>query len=180
MLVDDTPWEIAFDDVRVPVENRIGAEGEGFKHAQKVLTVLRVRHGAKACGVMERCLELAASYAKERVTFGKPLAERQGVQWPIADSYLEWHQLELMVRHAAWKHDRGEDIRTEAYMVKNFGDSKSFEAADRCMQLHGGIGLSTELPIEKFWRDQRSMLITDGPTDVLKIAIARHALNVFG
>ena len=180
MLVDDTPWEIAFDDVRVPVENRIGAEGEGFKHAQKVLTVLRVRHGAKACGVMERCLELAASYAKERVTFDKPLAERQGVQWLIADSYLEWHQIELMVRHAAWKHDRGEDIRTEAYMVKNFGDSKSFEAADRCMQVHGGIGLSTELPIEKFWRDQRSMLITDGPTDVLKAAIARHALNVFG
>jgi acyl-CoA dehydrogenase len=180
MLVDDTPWEIAFDDVRVPVENRIGAEGEGFKHAQKVLTMLRVRHGARACGVMERCLELAASYAKERVTFSEPLAERQGVQWLIADSYLEWHQLELMVRHAAWKHDRGDDIRAEAYMVKNFGDGKSFEAADRCMQIHGGLGLSTELPIEKFWRDQRSMLITDGPTDVLKVAVARHALNLFG
>jgi acyl-CoA dehydrogenase len=180
MLVDDTPWEIAFDGVRVPVENRIGAEGEGFMHAQKVLTVMRMRHGARACGVMERCLELTAGYAKQRVTFGQALAERQAVQWLLADSYLEWHQLELMVRHAAWKHDRGEDIRTEAYMVKNFGDAKSFEAADRCMQVHGGIGLSTEMPIEKFWRDQRSMLITDGPTDVLKVAIARHALNVFG
>lgn len=180
LLTDDAPWEIAFDNVKVPVENLIGAEGDGFKHAQRVLTILRLRHGAKAIGVMERCLELATRYAKERVTFGKPLAERQGVQWLLADSYLDWHQLQLMVRHAAWKHDRGDDIRAEAYMVKNFGDAKSFEAADRCIQIHGGLGLSTELPIEKFWRDQRSMLITDGPTEVLKIAIARHALNVFG
>ena len=179
LLTDDTPWEIAFDDVKVPVENLIGAEGDGFKHAQQVLTVLRVRHGARAIGVIERCLEMATRYAKQRVTFGKPLAERQAVQWMLADTYLELHQLRLMVYHAAWKHDAGGDIRAEAYMVKNFGDTKAFEVADRCMQIHGGVGLSTELPIEKFWRDQRSMLITDGPTDVLKIAIARHVLNAY-
>ncbi len=85
-----------------------------------------------------------------------------------------------MVYHAAWKHDRGEDIRAEAWMAKNFGDERSFAAADRCIQIHGGAGLSTELPIETFWRDQRSMMITEGPTEVLQAAIARHALKEFG
>lgn len=180
LMIDDRPWEIAFDNVVVPSENIIGKEGEGFKHAQNVIAVQRLRHGARAIGVIERCLELGARYAKQRVTFGRPLADRQAVQWMLADSYLELHQLRLMVYQAAWKYDRGEDIRVEAYMVKNFGDTQSFEVADRCMQIHGGIGMATELPIEKFWRNQRSMRITEGATEVLKTAIARHVLNEFG
>ncbi|MBI4290050.1 MAG: acyl-CoA/acyl-ACP dehydrogenase [Betaproteobacteria bacterium] len=180
LMIDDRPWELAFDNVVVPAQNMIGKEGEGFKFAQNVIAGQRLRHGARAVGVIERCLELGARYAKQRVTFGRPLADRQAVQWMLADSYLELHQLRLMLYQAAWKHDRGEDIRVEAYMVKNFGDTKSFEVADRCMQIHGGIGMATELPIEKFWRNQRSMRITEGPTEVLKTAIARHVLNEFG
>ncbi|MBI2960490.1 MAG: acyl-CoA/acyl-ACP dehydrogenase [Betaproteobacteria bacterium] len=180
LVIEDRPWEIAFDNVEVPAENRVGKEGEGFKDAQDVIAVQRLRHGARAIGVMERCLELGASYAKQRVTFGRPLADRQAVQWMLADTYLELHQLRLMVYQAAWKHERGEDIRVEAYMVKNFGDEKSFLAADRCMQIHGGIGMADELPIEKFWRNQRSMRITEGATEVLKSAIARQVLNEFG
>jgi len=180
LVIDDRPWEIAFDNVEVPVRDLIGKEGEGFKHAQNWINIGRVRHGARGIGVIERCLELGASYAKRRMTFGKPLADRQAVQWMLADSYMDLHQLRLMVYHAAWKHDRGDDIRAEAYMVKNFGNTRSFAAADRCMQIHGGAGLSTELPIEKFWREQRSMMITEGPTEVLQAAIARQALHEFG
>jgi acyl-CoA dehydrogenase len=180
LVVDDRPWEITFEDVEVPVENRIGEEGDGFKHAQHWLSVGRVRHGARSMGVIERCLELGASYAKQRVTFGQPLAERQAVQWMLAESFMELHQLRLMVYDAAWKYDQGRDIRTEAYMVKMFGDTQSFHAADRCMEIHGGIGLATELPIEKFWRDQRSMMITEGPTAILKMALARHVLRTYG
>jgi acyl-CoA dehydrogenase len=180
LMVDDRPWEIAFEDVKVPIENRIGEEGDGFKHAQHWLNVGRVRHGARSMGVIERCLELGASYAKQRVTFGQPLAERQAVQWVLADSFMELHQLRLMVYDVAWKYDQGRDIRTEAYMAKIFGDTQSFHAADRCMQIHGGMGLATDLPIEKFWRDQRSMMITEGPNEILKMTLARHVLRTYG
>jgi acyl-CoA dehydrogenase len=180
LVVDDRPWEIAFEDVKVPVENRIGAEGDGFRHAQHWLNVGRIRHGARSMGVIERCLELGAGYAKQRVTFGKPLAERQAVQWMLADSFMELHQLRLMVYDAAWKYDEGRDIRTEAYMAKIFGDTQSFLGADRCMEIHGGMGLATDLPIEKFWRDQRSMMITEGPIEILKMTLARHVLRTYG
>ena len=180
LVVDDRPWEIAFENVKVPVENRIGEEGEGFRHAQHWLNMGRIRHGARGIGVIERCLELGASYAKQRVTFGKPLADRQAVQWMLTDSFIELHQLRLMVYDAAWKYDQGRDIRTEAYMAKIFGDTQSFHAADRCMEIHGGMGLATDLPIEKFWRDQRSMMITEGPIEILKMTLARHVLRTYG
>ncbi len=180
LVVDDRPWEIAFENVEVPVENRIGEEGDGFRHAQHWLNVGRIRHGARSIGVIERCLELGSKYAKQRSTFGQPLAERQAVQWMLADSFMELHQLRLMIYDAAWKHDQGRDVRTEAYMVKIFGDTQSFRAADRCMEIHGGIGLATDLPIEKFWRDQRSMMITEGPIEILKMAVARHVLRTIG
>lgn len=180
LVVDDRPWEIAFENVEVPLENRIGEEGDGFRHAQHWLNVGRLRHGARSIGVIERCLELGTKYAKQRSTFGQPLAERQAVQWMLAESFMELHQLRLMVYDAAWKYDQGRDIRTEAYMTKIFGDTQSFRAADRCMEIHGGIGLATDLPIEKFWRDQRSMMITEGPIEILKMAVARHVLRTFG
>ena len=180
LMISDRPWEIAFDNVEVPADNLIGDEGDGFKHAQNWINMGRVRHGARAIGVIERCLELATAYAKQRITFGRPLADRQAVQWMLADSYVDLHQLRLMVQHAAWKNDRGGDIRTEAYMVKNFGNTRSFTAADRCMQIHGGAGFSKDLPIETFWREQRSMAITEGPTEVLQSAIARQVLKEFG
>jgi acyl-CoA dehydrogenase len=180
LVIDDRPWEIAFDDVRVPVENRIGEEGDGFKHAQDWLNVGRVRHGARGIGVIERCLELGAGYAKQRKTFGQPLADRQAVQWMLVDSYMELHQLRLMVYDAATKYDAGRDIRTEAYMAKIFGDTQSFHAADRCMEIHGGMGLAKELPIEELWRTQRSMMITEGPIEILKMTLARHVLRRYG
>jgi acyl-CoA dehydrogenase len=180
LVVDDRPWEIAFENVKVPVENRIGEEGDGFRHAQNWINLGRIRHGARGIGVIERCLELSAAYAKQRVTFGKPLAERQAVQWMLVDSFMELHQLRLMVYDAAWKHDQGRDIRIEAYMAKIFGDTQSFIAADRCMEIHGGMGLATDLPIEKFWRDQRSMMITEGPIEILKMTLARHVLRTYG
>jgi len=180
LVIDDRPWEIAFEDVRVPVEDRIGEEGDGFRHAQHWLNVGRIRHGARSMGVIERCLELGTKYAKQRVTFGQPLAERQAVQWMLAESFMELHQLRLMVYDAAWKYDKGRDIRTEAYMAKIFGDTQSFHAADRCMEIHGGMGLATDLPIETFWRDQRSMMITEGPIEILKMTLARHVLRAYG
>src|SRR3990170_2048311 len=120
-MMDDEPYEVAFDNVRVPAWKRIGAEGDGFKFGQTWITAGRIRHGARALGVMERCLEMGASYAKQRVTFGRPLADRQAIQWMLVDSYVALQGLRLMVYQTAWKWDRGEDVRYDAYMVKMRG-----------------------------------------------------------
>ncbi|HEX4409121.1 MAG TPA: acyl-CoA dehydrogenase family protein [Xanthobacteraceae bacterium] len=178
-IMDDEPCELAFDNVRVPIANRVGHEGDGFVLSQDWLTVGRIRHGARALGVMERCIEMSVSYAKQRVTFGQPLSSRQAIQWMLVDSFTELHQLRLLVRHAAWKYDRGEDARQEAYMAKFLGNRLSFQTADRAMQIHGGIAFTPDLPIEKFWRDQRSMMISDGPEEVLRMALARHILDQY-
>ncbi|MDE0174106.1 MAG: acyl-CoA/acyl-ACP dehydrogenase [Defluviicoccus sp.] len=179
-MMDDRPCEVGFHDVRVPVENLIGNEGDGFRMAQNWITFGRMRHGSLGVGTMERCLELGASYAKQRVTFGEPLANRQAVQWMLVDTYAQLHQLRLMVYDAAARFDRGEDIRYQSYMCKYIGDRSGFEAADRCLQIHGGIGLTTDLPIEKLWRDLRSFMITEGPEEILKMALARHVLREYG
>ncbi|MDB5597514.1 MAG: acyl-CoA dehydrogenase [Hyphomicrobiales bacterium] len=179
-MMDDDPCEIAFDDVRVPARNRVGEEGEGFKFAQDWINVGRLRHGARAIGVIERCLEMSVDYAKQRVTFGKPLSDRQSIQWMLVDCYMDLQQLRTLVYQTAWRADRQEDVRNEAMMVKILGDRMSFQAADRAIQIHGGIGLTPELPLEKFWRDQRSMMITEGSEEVLRMALARNVIREFG
>ncbi len=176
-MMGDAPCEIVFDNVRVSAENRVGEEGQGFATAQRWLSEGRLRLGARACGVAERCLDMALDYVKQRKTFGEPLAERQGVQWILADCFTELHATKLMVRDAAAKLDAGEDARAETFMVKVYGDEMGFRVADRCLQLHGGIGLTTELPLEKLWRDQRSFMITEGPTEVLRTALAKLILR---
>ncbi len=169
-MMRDRPFELAFENVRVPAVNRIGEEGQGFAFGQRWLTEGRLRHGARGIGVIERCLELATQRLTTRSTFGAPLADRQALQWMLVDMNLHMQQLHLMVYTTALAYDRGEDVRFDAYMCKYFGDESSFSAADRCMQMFGGLGLTTDTPIESFWRDQRSMIITEGPTEVLKMA----------
>jgi acyl-CoA dehydrogenase len=178
-MMDDEPCDLAFDNVRVPAWKRMGAEGDGFKVGQVWINQGRIRHGARALGVMERCIEMGVSYAKQRITFGRPLADRQAIQWMLVDSYMELQALRLMVYRAAWRHDQGEDVRYDAYMVKMRGDRLSFECADHCLQIHGGAGLTRDLPIEKFWRDQRSMMITEGPEEILKSALARRVFELY-
>lgn len=176
-MMGDAPCELVFENARVAADNRVGDEGQGLAIAQRWIGEGRLRHGARACGVAERCLEMTLDYVKQRKTFGEPLAERQGVQWILADCFTELHATKLMVRDAAAKIDAGEDARAETFMVKIYGDEMGFRVADRCLQLHGGIGLTTELPLEKLWRDQRSFMITEGPTEVLRTALAKLILR---
>ena len=179
-MMDDRPCEVSFTDVRAPVENIVGEEGDGFRMAQAWITSGRMRHGAIGLGTMERCLELGAGYANQRETFGAKLATRQSVQWMLVDTYADIAMLRPMLYQTAAKYDAGEDIRYDSYMCKYLGDRKGFEAADRCMQIHGGIGLTTDLPIEKLWRDARSFIITEGPEEILKMALARQVLREYG
>jgi acyl-CoA dehydrogenase len=180
MMMDDRPWELAFEDVRVPVENRIGEEGEGFKFGQAWITAGRMRHAARGIGVAERCMELAGKYTNERETFGQKLSARQAVQNMMVDTWMETKALRLVVYNTAARFDAGEDIRYDSYMAKITGDEHAFRSCDRCMQVHGGIGLTTDLPIEKMWRDSRSMVITEGPPEILRMVIARAFYREYG
>ena len=179
-MMGDRPWEIVFDDVRVPASNLIGAEGQGMAFGQEWLNIGRVKHGSRALGIAERCLEMSSSYAKQRSTFGQPLASRQGVQWMLADMYVELQLARLMVYKTAWRLDQGEEAREDAYIAKYYADEMAFRTADSCMQIHGGIALTTDLVIEKLWRQQRSYRITEGATEVMKMVIARHVLKTYG
>ncbi|HEX9446097.1 MAG TPA: acyl-CoA dehydrogenase family protein [Candidatus Binatia bacterium] len=178
-IMGDEPCEIVFEDARVPAANLVGKEGEGFRLAQKWLAVGRLKHGARALGVAERSIEMGSRYAKQRVTFGKPLSERQAIQWKLADSFIELHAARLMVYHAAWKDDQKEDSRHEAYMAKLYADEMSVRVVDRVLQIHGGIGLTLDLPLAKWFVDQRSRLITEGASEVMRMVIARHVLQKY-
>src|SRR5438046_396370 len=149
-MMGDRPWEIVLDNVRVPAEHLIGEEGQGLGLAQKWLGAGRIKHGARALGVAERCLEMSTSYAKQRSTFGRPLADRQAIQWKLADIYIELQAARLLVYKAASRLDKGEDAREDCYVCKYFADEMAFRAADHCMQIHGGIALTTALPIANF------------------------------
>ena len=178
-MMGEEPCEIVFEDCKVPAENLVGKEGEGFKLGQRWLGIGRIKHGARALGVADRCIEMAAKYAKQRVTFGKPLAERQAIQWMLADSYMELHAARLMTYHAAWKYDQGEDIRNEAYMVKLYADEMAYRVVDKAIQIHGAIGLTCDLPLERWFRDQRSRLITEGASEIMRMMIARHVFRQY-
>ncbi len=180
-MMGDMPWEIAFDNVRVPVENRIGEEGQGFALGQHWLTVGRVKgHGARCVGIAQRALEMMMDYARQRVTFGQPLSERQAIQFMIADSAIEIEMARLMVYRTAWMYDQGMDTRDQSYMTKIFCTEMAGRVVDRAIQVHGGVGLTKALPLEYWYRQLRSIRITEGVTEVLRWRLARNLMRARG
>ena len=178
-MMGDVTYELAFDDVHIPASNLIGGEGEGMRLAQGWLASGRVYQACRGLGVAQRCIELAASYAKQRVTFGAPLSDRQAVQFMIADSVMEHDIGQSYVYRTAWRAGAGTLPRTDTFITKIYCTELGFRVADRCLQIHGGLGLSTDLPIEKMWRDARSFMITEGPVEVMRMALAREVLKAY-
>ena len=177
-MMGDSPWEIVFDNVRVPVANVLGEVGQGFAITQEWLTDGRVRcHGSQSVGMAQRALEMMMDYAQDRVTFGKPLSERQIIQFMIADSAIEVHAARLMVSECAWRYDRGENVRETSYMVKITCTEMASRVVDRAIQVFGGMGLTKELPLEWMYRQLRSIRITEGATEVLRWRMARNLLK---
>jgi acyl-CoA dehydrogenase len=178
-MMGDVTYEIALDDVKVPIGHLIGAEGDGMKQAQGFISTNRIHQACHGLGVAQRCLEMMTKYTSERVTFGRPVASRQAAQFTVADLYIK-HQLgQLMTYRTAWKIDQGIAARHETYMTKLFCTELGFEAADRCLQFHGAMGLSKEMPIEQMWRRSRSYMITGGPAEIMRTVIARHVYQLF-
>jgi acyl-CoA dehydrogenase len=178
-MMGDVTYEIALDDVKVPVENRIGNEGDGMKAAQKWINANRVNQAARGLGVAQRCLEMITSYATQRSTFGRPLQSRQAVQFSVADLYTKLQAGQLLTYRTACKFDDGTLQRHETFMTKIYCTELGFEAADRCMQFHGGLGTATEMPIERMWRQSRSFMITGGPVEIMRASLAREVFALY-
>ncbi|MBM3485423.1 MAG: acyl-CoA dehydrogenase [Alphaproteobacteria bacterium] len=178
-MMGDLTFEIAFDDVKVPVENLIGEEGAGMARAQKWLTMGRLYQACRGLGVAQRSLELAVKYSKQRVTFGRPVADRQAIQFMLADIYMKHEMCQNFVYRTAWRSDQDTLERHEPFMCKVYGTELGFEAADRCLQIHGGLGLTVEMPTQKMWRDARGFMITEGPVEIMRSVIARHVFRAY-
>jgi acyl-CoA dehydrogenase len=171
------PAEINFDGVRVPEENVLGQVGDGFSLAMKWIGQGRIIIPARAVGQAQRLLEMALDYSRQRIAFGRPIAEYQAIQWMLADSAVEIEQVKWLVLHAAWKTDQGGDARHEASIAKLAGAGMIWRVVDRVMQIHGGMGYTKEMPIERVMRDVRVYRIYEGTDEIQRRSIARNLLK---
>jgi acyl-CoA dehydrogenase len=169
--------EVRLRGCQVSGDAMLGAPGEGFVLSQKRLGLGRIGHAMRWIGAAQRALDLAAARAMERETFGRRLAEHQGVQWMMADSAIELYAARLMVLHAAWKIDHGLDHRQEVSMVKVFVAEALGRIVDRALQVHGALGISDETPLARSYQDARAARIYDGPSEVHRMLIARNVLK---
>ncbi len=177
MLAGHRTYEVVFEDCRIPESQILGRIGEGFAPMQLRLTVRRLQMGAWCIGMSRRALAMMCEHAKQRVTFGAPLSERQAVQWWIADAATKIHACRLMVIDAANKHDQKRDVRTEASMVKVFATEMATEIIDCAMQTFGAMGVTKELPLHLMAQKARVMRVYEGPTEVHRMVIARRELG---
>jgi acyl-CoA dehydrogenase len=169
---------VTLDDVRVPIGNLLGAEGEGFVIAQKRLAGGRLAHAMRWIGMAQRALDLSTARLLERKSFGKELARHQMLQAMIADSAMDLYASRLMVLHTAWKLERGLPHRQEVAMTKTFVSEAFGRIADRAVQIHGAAGIALDLPVGRIYQDARAARIYDGASEVHRMTIARELLKL--
>lgn len=169
--------QVIMENCIVPEENVIGEVGMGYINALRILGEGRVGIAARSVGSCDKLIELSASYAKERVQFGKPIAENQAIQWMLADMATETEAARTLTMMAAEKIDAGEKVIKEAAMAKLFASEVFNKVADKALQIHGGIGYIGEYPVERFYRDARITKIYEGTNEIQRLIIARKVLE---
>ena len=172
--------ELAFADCEVPVANRIGDEGQGYKIALSLLDGGRVGIGSQATGIAQGAFEAALAYAQQRQAFGHTIAEFQAIQFMLADMATEIDAARLLVRRAAWKQDSGGRFSMEAATAKLFASEMATRVAHRAIQIHGGNGYSSEYPVERAYRDSRITEIYEGTSEIQRLVIASWVMKSFG
>ncbi len=177
MLGGQRTYELVFDDCRIPAKQILGQEGKGYAPMQLRLTVRRLQMGAWSIGMSRRALDMMVEHTKQRVTFGQRLADRQAIQWWIADAAMKIHACRLMVYDAAAKADAGKDVRMEASMIKLWGTEMATEIIDNAMQAFGAMGVAKELPLQLMAAKVRTMRVYEGPSEVHRMAIARRIIG---
>jgi butyryl-CoA dehydrogenase len=171
--------ELSFADCEVPVENRIGQEGEGYKIALSTLDGGRIGIAAQATGIAQGALEAALSYAQQRQAFGHPIADFQAIQFMLADMATEIDAARLLARRAAWKQDSGARFTMEASVAKLFASETATRVTHKAIQIHGGYGYSREYPVERAYRDARVTEIYEGTSEIQRLVIAAWVLKSY-
>ena len=171
--------QVIFEDCIIPEENVIGEVGMGYISALRILGEGRVGLAARAVGSCGKLIELSAKYAKERIQFGKPIADNQAIQWMLADMATETEAAKALMMMAAQKIDEGKKVIKEASMAKLFASDVFNRVADKAVQIHGGMGYMAEYPVERFYRDARITKIYEGTNEVQRLIIARNILDEY-
>lgn len=173
----EEPTELEFDNVRIPDANRLGDIDTGFTAATERLVQVRIPYAAGCVGVAIAAHQLAVAYAKIRETFGRTLAEQQGIQWMLVDNEVDIQTARLLVLDAAQQADGGRPVKRAAAMAKLYCTEAASRVIDRSMQIHGALGVATELPFERWYREMRIRRIGEGPNEVQRVVIARELLG---
>ena len=171
--------EIDIVDLKVPAENLLGGEGQGFNMGQHRLAYGRLRHGMHNVAMAQRALDMAAAHVTQRETFGKKLSERQGVQWMLADCASELYMARLMLLHIAYKAEKGMDLRQENSIAKVFLAHMVHKVVDTAIQLHGALGYSRDTPLAAWYTHIRSQRLVDGPDEVHRWTVGRNVIKAY-
>jgi len=177
-MMNHATTEIFFDDLRVPAENLIGEEGKGFRYILSGMNAERILIAAECIGDAKWFIEKATTYAKERSVFGRPIGQNQGVQFPIAKAYAQMRAAELMVQQAIALYEAGGNCGAEANMAKMLAADASFEAANVCVQTHGGFGFAEEYDVERKFRETRLYQVAPISTNLILSHLAEHVLGL--
>jgi alkylation response protein AidB-like acyl-CoA dehydrogenase len=178
MLGGVSTYEVVLEDCRVPASQLLGKEGLGFAPMQARLSSRRVQMAAWCIGRAQRALDMLCDYAPQRKTFGATLAERQTIQWWVADAATRIHACRLMTYEAAARIDRGEEARTQVSMIKVYATEMAWDVIDHVMQAFGAMGMTKEMPLQQMANETRLMRIYEGPTEVHRWVIARELLGL--
>ncbi len=168
--------EMAYTDHRVPAGSLVGEAGRGLPLILSVLEVGRINVAARAVGVARAAFDAALDYAQQRVTFGKPISEHQAIQLKLADMATRLEAARLLTRNAAVRKAAGLRCDVEAGMAKLFASETALELATEAMRIHGGVGYTTDLPVERYYRDAPLMVIGEGTNEIQRLVIARGLL----
>jgi acyl-CoA dehydrogenase len=170
--------EVFFENMRVPADSLIGAEGDGFRYILSGMNAERILIAGESIGDAKWFIGKATAYARERAVFGRPIGQNQGVQFPIARAYMAMRAAELMVREAAALYEAGKDCGAEANMAKQLAAEASWEAADMCVQTHGGFGFAEEFDVERKFREARLYRVAPISTNLVLSYLAEHVLGL--
>jgi butyryl-CoA dehydrogenase len=171
-------WELVFEDCEIPVENRLGEEGAGFRLVMSILDRARVEVAAMAVGMARASFDAAVKYAEERVQFGKPIIALPAIRDMLADMATEIDAARFLVYRAAWLKDREERITKEASMAKLYSAEVAMRAAHKAVQIHGGYGYMKDYAVERYFRDARILEIFEGTSQIQRIVISNHLTKV--
>ena len=177
-MMNHATTEVFFENMRVPAENLIGVEGEGFRYILSGMNAERILIAAECIGDCKWFIQKATAYAGEREVFGRPIGKNQGVQFPIARAYIAMRAAELMVREAAALYEAGKECGAEANMAKHLAAEASWAAADMCVQTHGGFGFAEEFDIERKFRETRLYTVAPISTNLVLSYVAEHVLGL--